>query len=202
MESSCNCHSRANLDGREATERIDPDKDADGLTEQNAGRLAQGRPVLVPCTPLGIMRMLEDADIALSGLDACVMGRSNLVGRPIARLLEQANATVTQCHSRSRDIEGVVRRSDIVVAAVGRPGFVQGDWIKPGAVVIDVGINRLDDGTLVGDVEYAPAAARASAITPVPGGVGPLTVAMLMEEHLPGGLPAARGVLTPSLVRV
>ena len=173
------------LDGRIGTERIDPDKDADGLTQRSTGRLAQGQPLMVPCTPLGIMRLLEAPDVgevALEGMDACVIGRSNLVGRPIARLLEQANCTVTQCHSRTRHLDDVVRRSDLVVAAVGRPEFVKGEWIKPGAVVIDVGVNRLEGDVLVGDVEYGPAAERASLITPVPGGVGPLTVAMLMEN--------------------
>jgi len=170
------------LDGRTATERIDPDKDVDGLTAGSAGRLVQGRKLAVPCTPKGVMRLVESAEIPIEGLSACVIGRSNLVGRPVAALLEQAHATVTVCHSRTRDLPDIVRRSDIVVAAIGRPEHVRGAWIKEGAVVIDVGVNRMDDGTLVGDVEFAAAAERAGAITPVPGGVGPMTIAMLMEN--------------------
>ncbi|HHO53371.1 MAG TPA: bifunctional 5,10-methylenetetrahydrofolate dehydrogenase/5,10-methenyltetrahydrofolate cyclohydrolase [Deltaproteobacteria bacterium] len=172
------------LDGRLVTEWIEPDKDVDGLTTISAGLLAQGRPHLIPCTPLGILRLLEEAEVSLEGLDAVVIGRSNLVGRPVAHLLEQANATVTQCHSRTRDLAGIVGRSDVVVAALGHPGAVEGEWIRPGAVVIDVGVNRLEDGTLAGDVGFEVAAQRASAITPVPGGVGPMTIAMLMENTL------------------
>ncbi|MBX2803821.1 MAG: bifunctional 5,10-methylenetetrahydrofolate dehydrogenase/5,10-methenyltetrahydrofolate cyclohydrolase [Myxococcales bacterium] len=170
------------LDGRVATERVLPDKDVDGLTSVNAGLLSQGRPHLVSCTPFGVMRLLESSGIALEGLDACVIGRSNLVGRPVAHLLEQRNATVTQCHSRTRDLPEIVKRSDVVVAAIGRSNHVKGEWIKPGAVVIDVGVNRMEDGSLIGDVEYDAAAQRAAAITPVPGGVGPMTIAMLMEN--------------------
>ncbi|MEZ4321436.1 MAG: bifunctional methylenetetrahydrofolate dehydrogenase/methenyltetrahydrofolate cyclohydrolase FolD [Myxococcota bacterium] len=172
----------AGLSASSATERIAPHKDVDGLTIGSLGRLAQGKPELVPCTPLGVMRLIEEAGIDPAGRNACVVGRSNLVGRPMAMLLEQANATVTVCHSRTPDLRAVVERSDIVVAAIGRPHHVKGAWIKPGAVVIDVGINRLEDGSLVGDVEYEAAAERASAITPVPGGVGPMTIAMLMEN--------------------
>lgn len=172
------------LDGRVATEAIRPDKDVDGLTTANAGRLAQGRPGLVPCTPQGVMHLLQDADVALEGATACVIGRSNLFGRPMAALLEQANATVTLCHSRTRDLEAIVGRSDVVVAAIGRPGHVKGRWIRPGAAVIDVGINRLSDGTLAGDVETDAAAEHAAVITPVPGGVGPMTIAMLMANTL------------------
>lgn len=172
----------AGLDGRTATDRIAPDKDVDGLTTASTGRLAQGMNGFVPCTPRGCMVLLEEAGATLEGSSACVIGRSNLVGRPVARLLEHANATVTLCHSRTRQVDEIVRASDVVVAAVGRPDFVKGEWIKAGAVVIDVGINRTSDGGLVGDVAYASAAERASAITPVPGGVGPMTVAMLMAN--------------------
>jgi methylenetetrahydrofolate dehydrogenase (NADP+) / methenyltetrahydrofolate cyclohydrolase len=170
------------LDAKVITDRIDPQKDVDGFTSVNTGLLALGRPLLVPCTPLGIMRMLADAEVNLEGANAVVVGRSNIVGRPLLRLLELANCTVTVCHSRTRDLANVVRRADIVVVAIGRAEFVKGDWIKEGAVVVDVGMNRLDDGTLVGDVEFAGAAERASFITPVPGGVGPMTIAMLMEN--------------------
>lgn len=170
------------LDDKAVVERILPEKDVDGLTAASLGRLMQGRPVMVPCTPLGVMRLLASAEVPLSGASACVIGRSILVGRPIAALLEQANATVTLCHSRTRDLEAVVRRSDVVVVAIGRPEAIPGTWIREGAAVIDVGINRLGDDRLVGDVHYETAAARAGAITPVPGGVGPMTIAMLMEN--------------------
>jgi len=163
-------------------DRIAPEKDADGFTAVSSGKLSQGRPEIVACTPLGVMKLLEESGVALDGLEAVVIGRSNIVGRPMAQLLEQAHCTVTVCHSRSRNIEGAVRRADVVVAAVGRPEFVKGAWIREGAVVIDVGMNRLSDGRLVGDVEYSAAAARAGAITPVPGGVGPMTIAMLMNN--------------------
>lgn len=170
------------LDEGPILDRIDPAKDVDGFTDINFGRLAQGRPGLVPCTALGVIRLLEEAGVTLEGADACVVGRSNIVGRPVAMLLEQRNATVTVCHSRTRDLEAVVRRSDVVVAAVGVPELIRGAWIKEGAAVIDVGVNRRDDGSLVGDVEFDAAAERAGAITPVPGGVGPMTIAMLMHN--------------------
>jgi methylenetetrahydrofolate dehydrogenase (NADP+)/methenyltetrahydrofolate cyclohydrolase len=170
------------LDAYDLVDRIDPDKDVDGLSDRNAGRLSQARPHLVPCTPKGIMLLLDEAGVKPKGLRACVVGRSNIVGRPMAKLLEQAHATVTVCHSRTRDLGGIVRESDVVVAAVGVPELVRGEWIKEGAVVIDVGMNRLDDGRLVGDVEFEGAAERAAAITPVPGGVGPMTIAMLMAN--------------------
>ncbi len=172
----------AHLDTVAVIDRIDPSKDVDGLTVGNTGRLAQGRPALVPCTPRGVMRLLEEAGIDPCGEEACVIGRSAIVGRPLAMLLEQANCTVTVCHSRTRDLEAVVRRSSIVVAAVGVPRLVQGAWIRPGATVIDVGVNRLPDGSLVGDVDFEAAKERAGAITPVPGGVGPMTIAMLMDN--------------------
>ncbi len=170
------------LDGRVVTERIHPDKDVDGLTTLNTGALAQGRPRLVPCTPAGVMRILAEAGVALEGREVVVIGRSNLFGRPMAMLLEQANATVTIAHSRSRDLPAITRRADVVVAAVGRPRMVGADGVREGAVVIDVGINRLPDGTLCGDVDTDAVAARAAAITPVPGGVGPTTIAMLMAN--------------------
>lgn len=170
------------IDTLAVLDRIAEDKDVDGICSSSVGRLSQGRPTLVACTPLGVMKLIEESGVALSGLDACVIGRSNIVGRPMAMLLEQANCTVTVCHSRTRDLEAIVRRSDVVVAAIGRPQAIRGEWIKPGAVVIDVGINRLDDGSLVGDVDYEGALERAGAITPVPGGCGPMTIAMLMEN--------------------
>ncbi|POR51867.1 bifunctional methylenetetrahydrofolate dehydrogenase/methenyltetrahydrofolate cyclohydrolase FolD [Bosea psychrotolerans] len=163
---------------------IDPAKDVDGLHPINAGKLAGGKNGLVPCTPLGCMLLLRQALPALSGLEAVVIGRSELVGRPVAQLLLQADCTVTIAHSRTRDLAAVVRRADIVVAAVGRPHFVRGDWIKPGAAVIDVGINRTPDGKLVGDVDFAEAIHVAGAITPVPGGVGPMTIACLLRNTL------------------
>jgi methylenetetrahydrofolate dehydrogenase (NADP+)/methenyltetrahydrofolate cyclohydrolase len=169
-------------------ETIDPGKDVDGFHPVNAGRLATGLPSLVPCTPFGCLHLLKGELGDLSGLDAVVIGRSNIVGKPMAQLLIGESATVTVAHSRTRDLPDVVRRADIVVAAVGRPEMVRGDWIKPGATVIDVGINRLptDDGKgrLVGDVAFDEAAEVAGAITPVPGGVGPMTIAMLMRNTL------------------
>jgi len=169
-------------------ETIDPDKDVDGFHPMNAGRLASGLPALAPCTPFGCLHLLKQELGDLAGLEAVVIGRSNIVGKPMAQLLLGENATVTIAHSRTRDLPGVVRRADIVVAAVGRAEMVRGDWIKPGATVVDVGINRIptDDGKgrLVGDVAYDEAADVAAAITPVPGGVGPMTIAMLMRNTL------------------
>ncbi len=172
----------AHIDATVALDHIAPDKDVDGFHPNNVGLLSQGRARFVPCTPLGCMELLGDAGVELSGKHAVVVGRSNIVGRPMAMLLEKANCTVTLCHSRTVDLEGHVGRADVLVAAVGRPEVIPGEWIKPGAVVIDVGINRLDDGRLVGDVDYAGAADRAAAITPVPGGVGPMTITMLMHN--------------------
>ena len=163
---------------------IAPEKDVDGFHACNMGRLAQGKPGLRPCTPRGVMTLLAAAGVPLAGLDAVIVGRSNIVGRPMALELIAADCTVTVCHSRTRDLSARVAAADLVVAAIGRPGFVQGGWIKPGAVVVDVGINRGADGRLCGDVDFAPAAARAGWITPVPGGVGPMTVATLMENTL------------------
>jgi methylenetetrahydrofolate dehydrogenase (NADP+)/methenyltetrahydrofolate cyclohydrolase len=171
------------VDGGALTELIDPAKDVDGLTPISTGLLAKGRPGLRPCTPAGVMELLRRHDVALEGAEAVVIGRSDLVGKPLAALLLAANATVTICHSRTHDLPAVARRADVLVAAVGRPAFVQGDWVKEGAVVIDVGINRTDAG-LVGDVDFAAAAARARLITPVPGGVGPMTIAMLLSNTL------------------
>ena len=161
---------------------IDPAKDVDGLTPENAGLLQSGRPALVPCTPAGVMKLLADAGVVLAGARALVLGRSVLVGRPMAALLTAADATVTVTHSRTRELAAECRRAEVLVAATGRAEMVRGDWIAPGAVVIDVGINRLPDGRLVGDVAYAEATAVAGAITPVPGGVGPMTIACLLEN--------------------
>lgn len=163
-------------------ERIAPAKDVDGFHPYNFGRLAQRRPLLRPCTPRGVMTLLESTGQELAGLDAVVVGASNIVGRPMALELLMARCTVTVCHSKTKDLAGKVAAADLVVAGVGIPGFVKGEWIKPGAIVIDVGINRLDDGRLVGDVEFDAAAERAGWITPVPGGVGPMTVATLLEN--------------------
>jgi methylenetetrahydrofolate dehydrogenase (NADP+)/methenyltetrahydrofolate cyclohydrolase len=165
-------------------EAIDPAKDVDGFHPVNAGRLAAGRPALVPCTPKGVMTLLAEAGVATAGARAVVLGRSAIVGRPMAALLTGADATVTLAHSRTRDLAGECRRAEILVAAVGRAEMVRGDWVAPGACVIDVGINRLADGRLVGDVAYAEAAAHAGWITPVPGGVGPMTIATLLENTL------------------
>lgn len=162
---------------------IDPDKDVDGFHPVNAGRLATGLPGFVPCTPLGCVMLLKDQLGNLAGLEAVVVGRSNIVGKPLAQLLIAESCTVTVAHSKTRDLAGVIRRADIVVAAVGRPEMIKGEWIKPGAVVIDVGINRTEAG-LVGDVDFGGAASVASAITPVPGGVGPMTIACLLRNTL------------------
>ncbi len=169
---------------RAVIEAIDPAKDVDGFHPVNVGRLHDGQPVLAPCTPLGVMRLLEHAGVALRGARAVVLGRSAIVGKPMAALLTAADATVTIAHSRTRDLAAECRRAEILVAAVGRPEMVRGDWIAPGATVIDVGINRLSDGRLVGDVAYEEALAVAGAVTPVPGGVGPMTIACLLENTL------------------
>src|ERR687896_1337183 len=171
------------VDGAALTEIIDPAKDVDGLTPISAGLLAKGRPGLRPCTPTGIMELLRRHDVELEGAEAVVVGRSDLVGKPVAALLLAAHATVTTCHSRTRDLAGVCRRADVLVAATGRAGLVRGDWVREGAVVIDVGINRTEQG-LTGDVEFEAARDRARLITPVPGGVGPMTIAMLVRNTL------------------
>lgn len=194
------------LDEQAVVARISPDKDVDGLTPISTGRLALGLPGLVPCTPLGSLMLLKDRLGSLSGLDAVVIGRSILVGKPMAQLLLAESCTVTMAHSRTKDLPDVVRRADIVVAAVGRPKMVRGHWLKPGAVVIDVGINRLPPeegqakGRLVGDVAYAEAVEVAAAITPVPGGVGPMTIAVLLRNalvaaHRNAGVALADGAL-------
>jgi len=170
------------LDEEPVLDAISPSKDVDGLHPDNQGRLSQNRPRFVACTPEGCMRLLQLAGAELSGARAIIVGRSRLVGKPLAMLLTNANATVTLCHSRTRDLAEEVSRADIVVAAVGRAEMIKGDWIKPGAVVIDVGMNRTAEGKLVGDVDFAGAAERASAITPVPGGVGPMTIASLLAN--------------------
>jgi methylenetetrahydrofolate dehydrogenase (NADP+)/methenyltetrahydrofolate cyclohydrolase len=169
------------LNAAELTERIDPDKDVDGLTIANAGRLALGLPGLRPCTPSGVMILLEDTGVQLEGARAVVIGRSNLFGKPMAQLLLGANATVTMCHSRTRDLPAVCRTADVLIAAVGRAHMVGPDWVSPGAVVIDVGITRTADG-LRGDVDFDAVAEVAGAITPVPGGVGPMTIACLLRN--------------------
>ena len=180
----------AHLDEQKVIATINPDKDVDGFHVTNAGRLAVGQPGFVPCTPLGCVMLLKDHLGSLSGLDAVVIGRSNIVGKPMAQLLLAESCTVTIAHSRTKDLADVVRRADIVVAAVGRPEMVKGSWIKPGATVIDVGINRLppadgeSKGRLVGDVDYAEALGVAGAVTPVPGGVGPMTIAVLLRNAL------------------
>jgi len=171
----------AGLDAAEAIHRIDPAKDVDGLHPYSQGQLLAGRPGLRPCTPLGVMRLLEEAGIEPRGRPAVVVGRSVLVGKPVALLLLERSATVTICHTRTRDLAAEVARAEILIVAAGRAGAVRGAWVRPGAAVVDVGINRTPDG-LVGDVEFEPAAARAGWITPVPGGVGPMTIAMLLAN--------------------
>jgi len=174
-------------------EHIDPAKDVDGFHPYNVGRLAQRMPVARPCTPYGIMLMLERTGIEVRGKNAVILGQSNIVGRPMALELLMKAATITVCHSATRDLARHVGEAEILVAAVGKPGFVPGAWIRPGAVVIDVGINRLEDGRLVGDVQFEEAAARAGYITPVPGGVGPMTIVALMKNTLESALRRLRG---------
>ena len=173
----------AHIDSDAIVQALDPRKDVDGLTPVNAGLLAHGTPGLVPCTPAGVMELLAHEGVELEGAEAVVVGRSKLVGVPVARLLLAANATVTICHSRTRDLDATCRRADVLVAAVGVPRLLGAEGVKPGAVVIDVGMNRLEDG-LAGDVDYEAAAEVAAAITPVPGGVGPMTIAMLLSNTL------------------
>ena len=171
----------AHLDAFQMTALIPPEKDVDGLTPLSAGLLAHGRDSLVPCTPAGVMELLHEAGTELEGAQAVVLGRSQLVGKPVAALLLAANATVTHCHSRTRDLAAVCSQADVLIAAVGRPGTVTAGMVREGATVIDVGTNRTEDG-LVGDVDFGPVAERAGAITPVPGGVGPMTIAMLLSN--------------------
>ena len=185
----------SHIDAAAVLDAVPPEKDVDGFHVVNAGRLFAGLPGLVPCTPQGCLMLIEDTLGELAGAEALVIGRSNLVGKPMAMLLLAANCTVTMAHSRTRDLAGVCRRADIVVAAVGRPALVRGDWLKPGATVIDVGINRLD-GRLVGDVAFDEAVAVAGAITPVPGGVGPMTIACLLRNTVVAAC-ARRGLPAP-----
>jgi methylenetetrahydrofolate dehydrogenase (NADP+)/methenyltetrahydrofolate cyclohydrolase len=188
------------MDSVKVLDAIDPAKDVDGFHPMNVGKLSIGERALAPCTPVGSIILAKSVKHDLSGLDAVVVGRSNIVGKPMAQLLLRENCTVTIAHSRTKDLPAVVRRADLVVAAIGKPEFVKGDWIKPGAIVIDVGINRIvkpdGKGKLVGDVDYAEAAKVAGAITPVPGGVGPMTIACLLKNTVEAalmakGLPAA-----------
>ena len=170
------------IDAAAVIEAIDPTKDVDGFHERNVAALAMGKPGLVPCTPAGVMKLLRYAEVRLAGTRALVLGRSRTVGRPMAALLLAADATVTIAHSRTRDLPAECRRADVLIVAAGRPEMVRSDWIQQGATVIDVGINRLPDGRLVGDAAYAECAERAGAITPVPGGVGPMTIACLLDN--------------------
>ncbi len=188
------------IDPMAILDAIDPAKDVDGFHVVNAGRLATGGAALVPCTPYGCLRLLKDRLGDLSGMEAVIIGRSNIVGKPMAQLLLGENCTITIAHSRTRDLPAVARRADILVAAIGKPEFVKGDWLKPGAIAIDVGINRIvgadGKGRLVGDIDFAGALPRVAAITPVPGGVGPMTIAMLLRNTLIAagrqrGLPVA-----------
>ena len=168
------------IDEGKVLEAISPAKDVDGFHPYNVGRLVTGNPLFQPCTPYGVMKMLDAIGVDLSGKEVVVVGRSNIVGKPVALMCLARHATVTVCHSRTRDLPAKVRAADVVIAAVGRPEMIKGDWIKEGAVVIDVGVNRVGDKKLVGDVEFEAARQRASAITPVPGGVGPMTITMLL----------------------
>jgi methylenetetrahydrofolate dehydrogenase (NADP+)/methenyltetrahydrofolate cyclohydrolase len=172
------------IDESKVLEAIAPSKDVDGFHPYNVGRLVTGNPLFQPCTPYGVMKMLEKTGVDLNGKEVVVVGRSNIVGKPVALMCLAQHATVTLCHSRTADLPDKVRQADVVIAAVGRPEMIKGDWIKPGAVVIDVGVNRVGEKKLVGDVEFAAACERASAITPVPGGVGPMTITMLLFKTL------------------
>jgi len=179
------------IDARAVVEAIDPRKDVDGFHYYNVGALVVGEPAFYPCTPWGIMMMLEREGVPVDGARAVVVGRSNIVGKPMALMLINAGATVTVCHSRTRDLEKITREADILVAAVGKPNMITGAMVKPGAVVIDVGINRLPDGTLAGDVDFESVKEVASRITPVPGGVGPMTIAMLLGNTVASAERAA-----------
>jgi methylenetetrahydrofolate dehydrogenase (NADP+) / methenyltetrahydrofolate cyclohydrolase len=172
------------IDSKAVIDAIAVDKDVDGFNPENLGLLAQRTPRLRPCTPYGCMKMLEHEGLDPKGMDAVVLGQSNIVGRPAALELLMKGATVTICHSQTKDLPGHVRRADLIVAGIGKPEFVKGEWIKPGAIVLDVGINRLPSGKVVGDVEFESASQRAAWITPVPGGVGPMTIAMLIQNTL------------------
>lgn len=174
----------SHIESKAILQAVSPEKDADGFHPINVGRLVEGDPVFVPCTPKGIINMIDSTGVDIAGKRAVVIGRSNIVGKPVAMLLLHRHATVTICHSRTKDLPSVVREADIVIAAIGKPFFVTSDMVKEGAVVIDVGINRLDNGKLAGDVDFEPVKERASWITPVPGGVGPMTIAMLLQNTL------------------
>ena len=172
----------SHIDSQEVLNAVSPEKDADGFHPYNIGRLVEGNPLFVPCTPKGVIRMIESTGQAIEGKRAVVLGRSNIVGKPVAMLLLHRHATVTICHSRTKDLPGMCREADILVAAIGKAQFVKGDMVKSGAIVIDVGINRLDDGRLVGDVDFDQVKERAGWLSPVPGGVGPMTIAMLLAN--------------------
>jgi len=174
----------AQINADDVIEAVDPEKDVDGLHPINQARLVQGRDGMRPCTPLGVMHLIDSTGVELKGARAVVAGRSNLVGKPVAFMLLERHATLTICHSRTKDLAGEIGRADVLVAAIGRAEMIRGEWVRPGSVVIDVGINRVADGRLVGDVEFAAARERAAHITPVPRGVGPMTVAMLMQNTL------------------
>jgi methylenetetrahydrofolate dehydrogenase (NADP+)/methenyltetrahydrofolate cyclohydrolase len=183
----------AHIDESKVLEAISPKKDVDGFHPYNVGRLVTGKPLFQPCTPYGVMKMLEYAGVKLSGKNVVVVGRSNIVGKPLALMCLAQNATVTICHSRTVDLPDQVRRADVVIAAIGRPEMIKGDWLKEGAVVIDVGVNRVGEKKLVGDVEFASALPRVSAITPVPGGVGPMTITMLLYNTVESAKRRASG---------
>ena len=180
------------IDSQTVLNTVSPDKDADGFHPYNIGRLVAGDPVFVPCTPKGVMRMIESTGQSVKGKRAVILGRSNIVGKPVAMLLMHQHATVTICHSRTTDLPGMCKEADILVAAIGKAQFVKSDMVKPGAIVIDVGINRLDDGRLVGDVDFEPVKEVAGWLSPVPGGVGPMTIAMLLANTLGGAKRAAK----------
>lgn len=181
------------IDEGKVLEAISPAKDVDGFHPYNVGRLVTGNPLFRPCTPYGVMKMLEQTGVDLKGKEVVVVGRSNIVGKPVALMCLAEHATVTICHSRTKDLADQVRRGDVVIAAVGRPEMIKGDWIKPGAVVIDVGVNRVGEKKLVGDVEFEAAKERSSAITPVPGGVGPMTITMLLYNTVESAKRRAAG---------
>lgn len=181
------------IDSQAVLNAVSPDKDADGFHPYNIGRLVEGNPLFVPCTPKGVIRMIESTGQAIEGKRAVVLGRSNIVGKPVAMLLMHRHATVTICHSRTKDLPGMCREADILVAAIGKAQFVKADMVKPGAVVVDVGINRLDDGRLVGDVDFERVKDRAGWLSPVPGGVGPMTIAMLLANTVEAAKRVAKG---------
>jgi len=183
----------AQIDESKVLEAISPKKDVDGFHPYNVGRLVTGKPLFQPCTPYGVMKMLEYAGVKLSGKNVVVVGRSNIVGKPLALMCLAQNATVTICHSRTVDLPDQVRRADVVIAAIGRPEMIKGDWLKEGAVVIDVGVNRVGEKKLVGDVEFTSALPRVCAITPVPGGVGPMTITMLLYNTVESAKRRASG---------